>query len=59
MAPTTAADRTLVRSSMTRSLDWMLTRDISRRRLRLADSVESVASTVGASSVDVVIGCKD
>jgi hypothetical protein len=44
---------------MTRSLDWMLTRDISRRRLRLADSVESVASTVGASSVDVVIGCKD
>ena len=59
MAPTIAADRTLVSSSITSSLDWMLTRDISRRRLRLADSVVSATSTLGAISVDVVIGCKE
>jgi hypothetical protein len=32
MAPTTAADRMLVTSSITRSLDWMLIRDRMRRR---------------------------
>jgi hypothetical protein len=36
----------------------MLTRDIIRRRLRLADSVESIFSSKGASCVVVVIGCK-
>ena len=34
MSPTTAADRMLETSSMTISLDWMLTRDSSLRRSR-------------------------
>jgi hypothetical protein len=32
MAPTTAADRMLVTNSIPSSLDWMLSRDITRRR---------------------------
>lgn len=47
---------------MTSSLDWMLTRDMRRRRLRLADSVALsalAASAGGAASVVVVIGCTD
>ena len=58
MAPTIAADRMLVTSSMTSSLDWMLTRDISLRRLRLAGSVESDGWSRVASCAVVVIGCK-
>jgi hypothetical protein len=43
MNPTTATDRTLVISSITRSFDWMLMRDNTRRRrLRRAG-----AGTVG------------
>ena len=37
----------------------MLTRDISRRRLRLAASIESVSPVSGSSCGGVVIGCKD
>jgi hypothetical protein len=59
MAPTTAADRTLVSRSITRSLDWMLTRDNSRRRLRFTVAVESGVSKGWASSFEVVIVRKE
>ncbi len=51
MAPTTAADRMLVTSSMTSSLDWMLTRD-SRRRPENRP-ILGVGSTSVCSSVVV------
>ena len=45
-----------VTASITNSFDWMLTRDMNRRRLRVADSVESAALTWVSSCCGVVIG---
>jgi len=64
MKPTTVAERMLEISSITMSLDWMLTRDNSRRRAQrpafdaacpsLADAAACWAESGGAS-VDEVI----
>ncbi len=64
MKPTTAAERMLEISSITMSLDWMLTRDSSRRRPQrpafgagcssLAVAASSGATSGGASADDVI-----
>jgi hypothetical protein len=57
MAPTTAAERMLVASSITRSLDWMLTRE-RKRRLNFGGAAASPESESVGLSIVVVIGSR-
>ncbi len=54
MNPTTAADRTLVTSSIASSLDWMLIRDSTRRRRLLGLGAGSGGGGLSVSVVSVV-----
>ena len=62
MMPTTAADRMLVTSSITSSLDWMLIRDSTRRRRLLGFGAGSGWIDVSGSVVVVIesrtLACK-
>lgn len=59
MAPTTAAESTLVTSSIISNFDWILIRDSSRRLPVFPDGLGIAVSDCGAESVGVVIDCKD
>ena len=54
MAPTTAADRMLVISSMTSSLDWILTRDITLRGSLRFGAASDTAGLLSGSVVVVI-----